>query len=168
MKLLPILLLISLVGRGQSKDSAERYCIINTDSFLIKYKFTGTIFEPAVARFKTINGVTTEDLEAYINNRHYYSTISVYAIKNGESRLIGKEFPGVYIPAGCYEDSPEGDIKRAQIMQNEFNISHQTLYRTNIADPASAKVIHFNNGCDLGTVKHGKGWARKHKVKEKK
>lgn len=41
-------------------------------------------------------------------------------------------------------------------------------YHTNTADPAAAKVVHFNNGCDLPTVKHGKRWARKHKVKEKK
>lgn len=69
-------------------------------------------------------------------------------------------------PANAFLGYTVGDTV-CQDIKSALDAASRQFYRTNIADPASAKVVHFNNGCDLGTVKHGKGWARKHKVKEK-
>lgn len=104
-----------------SNDSAQRYYIIDkNDSFLIEYNInTSTYFEPAVGRFKTIDGKMVEDTAAYRVNRHYDAIITVYRMKNGIMHKVGNSFSGTYVPSGCFEDVPEYEVKKALSLETK-------------------------------------------------
>lgn len=111
-----------------------------SDSFLIQYVHSGSFYSPAVARMicdidssrkDTVNYIDAstgkegqyisfartncrEDTDAYIRERHFYSHIQVYRIKNGIKSKIGKEIFGFYVESGCFEDMPQNWVTQAK------------------------------------------------------
>jgi len=120
-------------------DTVNRY-YVEVDSFLIQYIHSGSYMSTLVGRMicdidssrkdtmNIIDGRTgvesqlisfamkncREDTAAYRRERHFYSHIQVYGIKNGQKTPIGKEQYGYYVEAGCYEDVPENWVATAK------------------------------------------------------
>jgi len=120
-------------------DTVNRY-YVEVDSFLIQYIHSGSYMSTLVGRMicdidssrkdtmNIIDGSTgvesqrisfgmkncREDTAAYRLERHFYSHIQVYEIKNGQKIPIGKEQYGYYVEAGCYEDVPENWVATAK------------------------------------------------------
>lgn len=119
-------------------DTVNRY-YVNIDSFLIRYIHSGNYMSTLVGRMicdidssrrdtiEVYDGTDKpkkeilfgrkncrEDTAFYNADRHYYSHVKVYKIKNGQPIQIGKEMLGYYVPHGCYEDVPENWVETAK------------------------------------------------------
>lgn len=102
---------------GNYNDSAIRYVFYKSDSFRIFYRFDNTFWsEPMVGIVITDSAGNYDEKavnEYYRQNRHYFAEVTISLIKRG--KLIKSWLPisTTYVPAGCFEDVPEGYVKQA-------------------------------------------------------
>lgn len=110
-----IFLVLIKYSSAQTVDTVWRGLKVVSDSFCIMYVNDGNYMSTAVAhvRFDSA-GNMIEDTAFEREDRHYFSHVSVYIVRNGIRSIVGKGMDGFYVPHGCYEDVPENWIIRAK------------------------------------------------------